>query len=185
MKNKVKNTLDFALALFKSAFMTKTFKRTILATTFAGALVFSAFAQDAEIKEINFGDPVPLKVQSEGATHSFMVEIADTPDKLTRGLMYRDEIKPEQGMLFQYDGQDVLSIWMKNTGVPLDIIFIRKNGKILKIEHSATPYSLRSISSEASAIAVLELAGGRSLELGIMPGDVVKHEFFGNVDASE
>jgi len=143
-----------------------------------------AFAQD-DIEAVDFGAPENLSIVSEASTHNFSVEIADTPEKQTRGLMYRDAIDPDKGMLFEYDDQDVLSIWMKNTSVPLDIIFIRKNGKILKIEHSATPYSLRSISSEATVSGVLELAGGRALELGIMPGDQVKHSFFGNTDTEE
>jgi len=67
---------------------------------------------------------------------------------------------------------------MKNTPIPLDILFVRSNGKILKIEHSAQPYKLRSASSEAPVAAVVELAGGRSKELGIRPGDIVRHDFF-------
>ncbi len=160
-------------------------KKLILGSLGVAILSVPVFAQDAEIKDVDFGAPEALVIESDGATHDFSVEIADTPEKQTRGLMYRDVIAPEQGMLFEYAKQDILSIWMKNTGVPLDIIFVRQNGKILKIEHSATPYSLRSISSEATVAAVLELAGGRALELGIMPGDVVKHPFFENVENSE
>ncbi len=160
-------------------------KKLLLGTFGAAVLAMPVLAQDADIKNVDFGAPEALMIESDGATHNFSVEIADTPEKQTRGLMYRDVIEPEKGMLFEYAEQGVLSIWMKNTGVPLDIIFVRQNGKILKIEHSATPYSLRSISSEATVAAVLELAGGRALELGIMPGDVVKHPFFGNVGNSE
>ena len=82
-------------------------------------------------------------------------------------------------MLFEFDKPKVATIWMKNTAVSLDIIFVRSNGKILKIEHSATPYTLRSASSEAPVAAVLELGAGQSLELGIKPGDRIAHEFFG------
>ncbi len=149
------------------------------------SLTIPVLAQDAKIEEVDFGNPEALSIESDSQTHAFSVEIADSQEKQTRGLMYRDKVAPKAGMLFEYKEQGVLSIWMKNTGVPLDIIFIRQNGKILKIEHSATPYSLRSISSEATVAAVLELAGGRALELGIMPGDVVKHSFFGNVETSE
>ena len=165
--------------------MKNTFKKSLMAVSLAALMTAPIAAQDADIEEIDFGTPEALTIESEGSTHNFTVEIADTPEKQTRGLMYRDEVAPDAGMLFEYKGQGVLSIWMKNTGVPLDVIFIRKNGKILKIEHSATPYSLRSISSEASVAAVLELAGGRALELGIMPGDLVKHEFFGTEETSE
>lgn len=180
-----KKTLAFAAALFTSNVMNKDLKTTLLAGALLAALAAPVTAQDADIEAIDFGAPEALSIQSDGSTHNFNVEIADTPEKQTRGLMYRDVVAPDAGMLFEYDGQGVLSIWMKNTGVPLDVIFIRKNGKILKIEHSATPYSLRSISSEATVAAVLELAGGRALELGIMPGDVVKHGFFGTEDSTE
>jgi len=160
-------------------------KKVFVGGALIAVLSVPVLGQEADIKEIDFGTPEGLSVQSDTATHDFMVEIADTPDKQARGLMYRDVVEPGKGMLFEYADQGILSIWMKNTGVPLDIIFIRKNGKILKIEHSATPYSLRSISSEATVAAVLELAGGRSLELGIMPGDLVRHEFFGTQDSAE
>ena len=164
----------------------KDYMRKIVFAATAGVLLsIPVLAQNAEIEPIDFGTPEPLSIVSETGTFDFMVEIADTPEKLTRGMMYRDDVPTNTGMLFEYDRQSTLSIWMKNTGVPLDIIFIRKNGKILKIEHSATPYSLRSISSEATAAAVLELGGGQALQLGIMPGDIVQHEFFGNVESSE
>ena len=165
--------------------MTNTFRKFVFGALAMTIISTPLFAQDGDIEEIDFGVPEALSIVSEAATHEFMVEIADTADKQTRGLMYRDVVDPDKGMLFEYAEQGVLSIWMKNTGVPLDVIFIRQNGKILKIEHSATPYSLRSISSEATVAGVLELAGGRALELGIMPGDEVKHPFFGNVSNDE
>lgn len=165
--------------------MSNDIKKTIFGALALTLMSAPVLAQDGDIEEIDFGAPEALKIVSDTSTHDFSVEIADTAEKQTRGLMYRDVIDPDKGMLFEYAEQGVLSIWMKNTAVPLDIIFIRKNGKILKIEHSATPYSLRSISSEATVAGVLELAGGRALELGIMPGDEVKHPFFGNVETEE
>ncbi|NNE57868.1 MAG: DUF192 domain-containing protein [Hellea sp.] len=164
--------------------MTYTFK--FLATIFtASCLIFvSASAQESDITPVDFGDPETLSIETDDATHNFLVEIADSDEEQSRGMMYRDSVSPDTGMLFEYADNTVVSIWMKNTGVPLDIIFIRTNGKILKIEHSATPYSLRSIVSEGRVSGVLELAGGRSMELGIMPGDIVRHEYFGNLDDS-
>ena len=155
------------------------FRKILFAGSAAAILALPVLAQDAEIENVEFGAPEALSIVSDTATHEFMVEVASEPEQLTRGMMYRDEVPVKTGMLFEYDNQSILSIWMKNTSVSLDIIFVRKNGKILKIEHSATPYSLRSISSEATAAAVLELGGGQALELGIMPGDLVQHEFFG------
>ncbi len=142
-------------------------------------------AQDSAIEPIDFGALETLTIESDATQHKFSVEIADTDEEQSRGLMYRDSLAPEKGMLFEFASPKVATIWMKNTGIPLDILFIRPNGKILKIEHSATPYSLRSASSEGRVAAVVELAGGRTLELGIMPGDIVLHEFFGNVKSDE
>jgi uncharacterized membrane protein (UPF0127 family) len=81
-------------------------------------------------------------------------------------------------MIFEFAEPKIATIWMKNTAIPLDILFVRSNGKILKIEHMAQPYKLRSASSEAVIAAVVELKGGRALELGIKPGDTVDHPFF-------
>lgn len=128
---------------------------------------------------LDLGPPEALSVESSNGTHEFMVEIADTREEQIRGLMFRETLGENEGMLFEYDRSAVLSIWMKNTPIPLDILFIRKDGKILKITHSAKPYSERSNSSEGRVRAVLEIPGGRATELGIVPGDVIKHEFFG------
>ncbi|MGJ8564168.1 MAG: DUF192 domain-containing protein [Alphaproteobacteria bacterium] len=143
-------------------------------------LAAPAYAQDAP-SVIDFGASELLTIESINGTHAFSVEIADTLEEKNRGLMYRDTLDADKGMLFEYDSPRVSSIWMKNTRIPLDILFIRSNGKILKIVHSAKPYTERSNSSEAIVGAVLELPGGRANELGIVPGDIVKHEFFNNV----
>ncbi len=145
-------------------------------------LSVTATAQNAP-EPIDFGAAEPLTIVSSNATHAFSVEIADTVTEQMRGLMFRDELGPDNGMLFEFEAPKVASIWMKNTAIPLDILFIRGNGKILKIQHSATPYSLRSSSSEGVVAAVLELPGGRTQELGIEAGDIVEHEFFGNQSA--
>ena len=94
-------------------------------------------------------------------------------------MMFRETMGPDAGMIFEFDEPKVATIWMKNTSIPLDILFVRSNGRILKIEHMAQPYKLRSASSEAVVASVVELQGGRSRDLGIMPGDLVRHEFFG------
>ena len=153
-------------------------KRFIL-TVLLTAMSVPAFAQTAKDDVVDFGAPVPLSVVSSDATHNFMIERAITLDQQARGMMYRESMDPDSGMLFEFDEPKIATIWMKNTPLPLDIIFVRSNGKILKIEHMAQPYKLRSASSEAIVAAVLELQGGRAKELGIIPGDLVRHEFFG------
>ena len=136
-------------------------------------------AQTSKIDVVDFGAPVPLSIVSEGGTHEFMVERAVSLDQQARGMMFRETMGPDAGMIFEFDEPKVATIWMKNTSIPLDILFVRSNGRILKIEHMAQPYKLRSASSEAVVASVVELQGGRSRDLGIMPGDLVRHEFFG------
>jgi uncharacterized membrane protein (UPF0127 family) len=127
---------------------------------------------------MDFGPRETLVINSKDTKHEFSVEVADTREERARGLMFRDVIAPTEGMLFEFEGNQTQSIWMKNTSVFLDVLFVREDGRILKIEHSAQPYSLRSITSEAPVSAVLELAGGQANALGIRPGDRVEHAYF-------
>jgi len=117
---------------------------------------------------------VPLSVTSKGKRHAFAVEVAQTPQAQARGLMFRTELGPNEGMVFPYSAPQMLSFWMKNTPLPLDIIFIGADGKIVNIAAMTTPYSLDSVSSTGPAMAVLEIPGGRAAELGIAPGDTVE-----------
>ena len=153
-------------------------KRFILSALFL-SLASPALAQTSKDDVVDFGEPVPLTIVSQDSKHVFQIERAITLDQQARGMMFRESMDPNSGMLFEFDEPKIATIWMKNTPLPLDIIFVRSNGKILKIEHMAQPYKLRSASSEAIVAAVLELQGGRSKELGIMPGDLIQHEFFG------
>ena len=137
----------------------------------------AASADDAPAP-LDFGAHEQLSVQTSTASIPFDVEVADTQPERARGLMYRDVIEPGKGMLFEFPDNNIASIWMKNTSVFLDVIFVQGDGRIVKIEHSAKPYSLRSMSSETPVKAVLEIAGGQALEQGIRPGDIVKHPFF-------
>ena len=171
--------LVLSLFFFKPCHM-KRFVHLSLSLAFLSLVAAPmAIAQTAKDDVVDFGPPVPLIVASEDTTHRFMIERAVTLDQQARGMMFREKMDPDSGMLFEFDEPKIATIWMKNTPLPLDIIFVRSNGKILKIEHMAQPYKLRSASSEAVVAAVLELQGGRSKELGIMPGDIVQHEFFG------
>ncbi|MEZ5681620.1 MAG: DUF192 domain-containing protein [Erythrobacter sp.] len=117
---------------------------------------------------------IPLTVTSEGGEHRFAVELAATPQAQTKGLMFRTELGPDEGMIFPYDGSAAQSFWMKNTPLPLDIIFIGPDGRISNIAAMTTPYSLDPVYSVGAVLGVLELAGGRSAELGIEPGDKVE-----------
>lgn len=117
---------------------------------------------------------VPLTVTTaDGKSHKFVVELAQTLAEQRRGLMDRQSLAPDRGMLFVYDQPDYRSFWMKNTYIPLDIIFVGGDGRILSIEENTIPLSLSPYLSLDPALLVLELAGGRTSELGIKPGDVV------------
>ncbi|MGB3455176.1 MAG: DUF192 domain-containing protein [Litorimonas sp.] len=154
-------------------------KRFLISFAFA-ALALPAFAQTAQDDVVEWEEPVPLTIVSETASHTFSVEEAKTLDQQARGMMWRDSMGEDEGMIFEFAEPKIATIWMKNTAIPLDILFVRSNGKILKIEHMAQPFKLRSASSEAVVAAVVELKGGRALELGIKPGDTVQHPFFGS-----
>lgn len=117
---------------------------------------------------------IPLTVTSGSRRHSFKVEVADTPQAQARGLMFRTELAPDEGMVFPYAAPQMMSFWMKNTPLPLDIIFVGADGRIVNIAAMTTPYSLESVPSAGPAVAVLELPGGRAAELGIAAGDLVE-----------
>ncbi|WP_053000733.1 DUF192 domain-containing protein [Sphingomonas sanxanigenens] len=116
---------------------------------------------------------VPLSIQTAAGEHKFTVEVARTPEEQERGLMFRTSLAGDRGMIFPYDPPRPASFWMKNTLIPLDMIFIRKDGTIARIADNTTPESLEPVQSGEPVAAVLELAGGRAAELGIAEGDTV------------
>ncbi len=116
---------------------------------------------------------MPLTIQSASGTHKFTVEVAETPEQQAQGLMNRQSLAPDRGMVFPRNPPGDASFWMKNTLIPLDIIFIRPDGTIARIAENTAPMSLEPIPSLEPVSAVLEIAGGRSAELGIKPGDRV------------
>lgn len=117
---------------------------------------------------------IALTISSAGKQHDFTVEVAGTREEQAQGLMFRKELAPDKGMLFPFAQSRMANFWMKNTLIPLDIIFIRSDGSIESIAANTTPYSLDGVESGEPVAAVLELAGGRAAELGIGPGDIVK-----------
>lgn len=114
-----------------------------------------------------------LTITTSHGPKRFRVEVARTLEQQERGLMYRDSVAPDSGMIFPFDPPQEISFWMKNTRVPLDMLFIRADGTIARIAAMTTPYSLDLVPSGEPAAAVLEIAGGRSAALGIAPGDRV------------
>ncbi|WP_074204033.1 DUF192 domain-containing protein [Parasphingorhabdus marina] len=129
-------------------------------------------AAEARLSEAGL-ELAPLTITSGDQTHRFTVELAQSPEQQARGMMFRTELAPDKGMLFPFPTEKMASFWMKNTVIPLDIIFIRSDGTIESIAARATPYSLEPVQSGEPVAAVLELAGGRAAELSLQPGDRV------------
>jgi uncharacterized protein len=119
-----------------------------------------------------------LQFVTAGGPHVFQVEIAKDDAARERGLMYRRFMPADQGMLFQFDREAPVSFWMKNTYVPLDMIFISHSGIVTNIVANAEPLSERAIPSGPACAAVLELNGGAAAAIGLRVGDKVRHPFF-------
>lgn len=118
-------------------------------------------------------------VTRAGVSHPFVLEIANTPETRSRGLMFRRELPDGRGMLFDFGTRETeVTMWMKNTYIPLDMIFIRANGLINHIAENTTPLSEATISSNGPVKGVLEVIGGTARRLGIAAGDRVEHPFF-------
>jgi uncharacterized membrane protein (UPF0127 family) len=120
-----------------------------------------------------------LEIVSKTGVHVFSVELAVTDEQRARGLMERRSLPEGRGMLFKFEPDQVIQMWMHNTYISLDMIFIRSDGRILRIAENTTPLSDRIISSGAAASGVLEVIAGTARKLGIAPGDRVAHPWFG------
>lgn len=120
-----------------------------------------------------------LTIASVTGPHRFKVEVAETPAQMEQGLMFRTSLAPDAGMLFIYLQPIVATMWMKNTLIPLDMLFVDAQGRIVNIHQRAVPQSLDVISAAAPVRAVIELNGGTAARLGIAPGDRVLSPIFG------
>jgi|TARA_A100001391_G_scaffold183224_1_gene150232 hypothetical protein len=130
------------------------------------ATLAPAFAQDnEEVAIIHSGDQ----------SFTFTVEIADTPEETSRGLMFREELGPDAGMLFDFVEERPTSFWMQNTLIPLDMLFIKADGRIVRIHENAKPMDTTPIPSGEPVRFVLEIPGGRSAELGLEAGARLEH----------
>ncbi len=116
----------------------------------------------------------PLSIQTaDGKTHDFTVELATTNPQREQGLMFRKSMAPENGMLFDFGTDREVTMWMRNTLIPLDMVFISKAGKVTHVSANAVPHSEDIISSRGPVRYVLELNGGAAKRLGIAKGDTV------------
>jgi len=134
----------------------------------------------AQFKLQSFERDVLTIETADGRRHRLDVELAVTGQQRAQGLMYRRRLAEDAGMLFLYGGAGMLSMWMKNTPIPLDMLFIAPDGRIVDIAERTVPYSLETVASRFAASAVLEVNGGTVARLGIRPGDRVLHRAFGS-----
>ena len=122
----------------------------------------------------------PVVVETAEGRFTFTAEIADTPELRQRGLMYRHRVPRDRAMLFDWGRVEPVSMWMRNTHVSLDMIFIAADGRVVRIAEATEPLSEKTISSGVPVAAVLEVVAGTSKRIGLKPGDVVRHTMFGN-----
>jgi hypothetical protein len=120
----------------------------------------------------------PLEIVTKSGVQVFSVEMATTEEEKTTGLMYRKELTDGKGMLFDFSPEQQVSMWMKNTYISLDMIFIRADGRILRIAENTEPLSTKIIPSNGLAKAVLEVPAGTAQKYGIAAGDRVAHALF-------
>jgi uncharacterized membrane protein (UPF0127 family) len=140
----------------------------LLAAAFVAC--FTQLAPAAELQTI--------EIASKTGVHAFQVEMAITAEEKERGLMFRRELPDGHGMLFDFMVDQPVAFWMKNTYIPLDMFFIRSDGRILRIAENTEPFSERNIPSGGAVRAVLEVIGGTAKKLGIAPGDQVGGSIF-------
>jgi uncharacterized membrane protein (UPF0127 family) len=115
----------------------------------------------------------PISLTTAKGTYHFRVEVADTEASRARGLMFRKSIAPDSGMLFDFKTPQEVAFWMKNTLVPLDMLFVAANGRVLSVARNAPPLSETPIPSGGEVLFVIEIAGGRAAQIGAEPGDRV------------
>jgi uncharacterized protein len=119
-----------------------------------------------------------LEIVSKTGVHTFTVELADNDADREKGLMFRKELPEGSGMLFDFHAEAPVSFWMQNTYIPLDMIFIRSDGRILRIAENTEPLSTKIVPSGGPVRAVLEVIGGTAHKMGIAPGDRVASPIF-------
>lgn len=125
-----------------------------------------------------------LVLHTASGAYNFTVELADTPETRAKGLMFRQELADDAGMLFDFHQEQPASFWMRNTFIPLDMIFIGADGVVKSFHVNARPHDETGIQSDGPVRFVLEIPGGRSLEIGLQPGDRMEHPRVGQGGAA-
>ncbi|MBK9081950.1 MAG: DUF192 domain-containing protein [Rhizobiales bacterium] len=120
----------------------------------------------------------PLAIEASGKTYDFKVEVMRTDSERAKGLMFRRYMAEDRGMLFDFKTEQTVTMWMRNTFIPLDMIFIGRDGRIVGVAENTEPMSERIIPSGAPALAVLEVNAGTAARLGVKIGDRIRHTLF-------
>jgi hypothetical protein len=149
----------------------KSISRAVIAALFllSGALTGHLHA---------FAEKQALTFVTSGGEHRISVEVADTEPERNTGLMFRQSLGEDEGMIFLYPGEQPISMWMKNTYISLDMIFVKANGVISRIETDTEPFSEKVIQSGGDVLAVVEMKAGSARRLGLKPGDKVLYPAF-------
>lgn len=149
-------------------------------TVFAlAALALTACATASEAGVPQQLPLTPLAIQTATGTHAFQVQVAASNAEKETGLMFRASMPADEGMIFDYGAAQTVYIWMKNTLIPLDLIYIRSDGTVSSVYEGAQPGDLTPRGSKEPVVAVLELNAGAADRIGLAPGDRVLHAIFG------
>ena len=120
-----------------------------------------------------------MQITTGTGEHTFEIEIAESMEDKSRGLMFRRSLADNAGMLFPYQPAQEITMWMKNTYISLDMVFIRGDGVVHRIAAGTTPFSEEVVASKGDVSAVLEVRAGIAAKIGLKPGDRVRHAYFG------
>lgn len=144
------------------------------AALLAAAPVALVAAADLPLEDLSQFPRATVEIDAAGKVHRFDVWIADTPARHSQGLMFVRDLPADAGMLFVYEQPAVIAMWMKNTYIPLDMLFVAPDGRIAHILANAKPHSLATLSSEKVVQSVVELRGGEAARRGFKVGDRVR-----------
>jgi len=161
-------SINFGPAIFRRALSTL----VVAAALLFGAANFSLFAQQPQSIAPS---PVFLAIETRTGVQRFVVEIADEQEEREVGLMFREDLPQDQGMLFDFGTDRMVSMWMRNTPLSLDMVFINRAGTVVRVAQNTTPFSANIISSGEPVRYVLELNAGVASGNGIRSGDKVMH----------
>lgn len=148
------------------------FLRLIACILFATLLPAIASASEASQEH-------RLGIVTVSGTHEFSVEVMRSRDELEKGLMFRRQMGADSGMLFDFGTPQAVSMWMKNTYLPLDMVFVGRDGRVVSVKEGAVPMSEEVISSGGLVTGVIEINAGTAKRIGVRPGDRVLHPMFG------